>query len=44
STTTLGNIRFDKPDTYTISIKPTFKKSGGIMNLRKVTLKPVKPN
>jgi hypothetical protein len=37
----IGKLKFEKPGTYTLSVKPTKKAGAAVMDLRQVTLKPV---
>ena len=37
----IGKLKFDKPGTYTLTVKPTKKAGAAVMDLRQVTLKPV---
>jgi hypothetical protein len=39
----IGIVQIDKPGNYTLSIRPTSKPGLAVMDLRFVTLKPVKP-
>jgi arylsulfatase A len=38
----IGTVKIDKPGRYALAVKPTKKAAGAIMDVRQVTLKPVK--